>query len=295
MPSLSHLREILLFLLDPWLFMLQSLSHLPVTLFTLLLPTPNLPVLLSPRRLQAAWFGRFWATEGPGVRATGEARVIPLLEGRVRNGCILPTAPTASAKTSELSGVVLELGPATGLWASVFAHPSLRPRIKRVYGIEPNPAHHAELRARIAAAGLSQDGTYEVVPCGIEDLGHQAGVDLQKGSVDCVVSVLCLCSVPEPERLVRELFGYLKQGGRWFVYEHVRCESERMRESGLGMRVYQAFINLFWPHMIGGCELCRNTSKTLLEAGPWSDIDLAQPKGEPWYHPLPHIIGTLTK
>lgn len=33
----------------------------------------------------------------------------------------------------------------------------------------------------------------------------------------------------------------------------------------------------------------------LREAGPWTKIDLEQPKGEPWYHPLPHILGVLTK
>lgn len=56
-----------------------------------------------------------------------------------------------------------------------------------------------------------------------------------------------------------------------------------------------ALINLFWPHILGGCQLCRNTPKTLVEAGPWTKVDLAEPEGEPWYHPLPHILGTLTK
>ncbi|KAJ4396431.1 hypothetical protein N0V93_000650 [Gnomoniopsis smithogilvyi] len=294
MPTLSHLREIFLFLIDPWLFMLLSLSYLPRTIFNLIL-TFNFPVLLSPTRLQAAWFGRFWAHAGPGVRETGEVRVIPLLEGRVRDGRVLSSPPPPPSSGSNdgngVCGVVLEVGPGTGLWASVFAHPSLAQGISRIYGVEPNAAHHAELRQRIAAAKLGEK--YEVVPCGIEDLAATGRVE--KGSVDCVMSVMCLCSIPEPEKHVKELFGYLKKGGRWFVYEHVRCESEKLRECGLGMRLYQAFVNLFWPHVLGGCELCRNTPKTLVEAGPWSKIDLAQPEGEPWYHPLPHILGTLTK
>ena len=56
-----------------------------------------------------------------------------------------------------------------------------------------------------------------------------------------------------------------------------------------------AFVNFFWPHFIGGCELCRDTPKWLEEAGPWSDIDLAPPVGEPWFVTLPHTIGVLTK
>lgn len=32
-----------------------------------------------------------------------------------------------------------------------------------------------------------------------------------------------------------------------------------------------------------------------MKAGPWTDIDIEQPEGEPWYHALPHILGTLKK
>lgn len=234
-------REIFLFLLDPWLFMFQALTYLPNTMLSLLLSL-QLTVLLAPARLQAAWFARFWAHAGPGVRETSEPRVLPLLEGRVRNGRV--SSPHDNDDDDDgLRGVVLEVGPATGLWASVFARPSLAHAITKIYGVEPNAAHHAELRARIAAAGLGE--TYEVVPCGIEDLAASGRV--ARGSVDCIVSVLCLCSIPEQERLVRELYGYLKEGGRWFVYEHVRCESERLRDCGLGMRVYQGECSLLRP------------------------------------------------
>lgn len=245
MPTLSHLREIFLFLIDPWLFMLQSLSYLPRTILTLLI-TLDFPVLLSPKRFQAAWFGRFWADAGPGVRETGEARVIPLLEGRVRDGRVLSSPPVSEHKADSnnggIRGVVLEVGPGSGLWASVFAHPSLAQGITKIYGVEPNAAHHVELRQRIAAAGLGDK--YEVVPCGIEDLAASGRVE--KGSVDCVVSILCMCSIPEPEKHAKQLFGYLKDGGRWFVYEHVRCESEKMRECGLGMRMYQCESDFFF-------------------------------------------------
>jgi hypothetical protein len=47
--------------------------------------------------------------------------------------------------------------------------------------------------------------------------------------------VMCLCSIPEPRRNMAQLYGYLKPGGRWYVYEHVKC----FREQGWGMRLYQ--------------------------------------------------------
>jgi hypothetical protein len=59
--------------------------------------------------------------------------------------------------------------------------------------------------------------------------------------------------------------------------------------------IHAAFINFFWPKIIGGCELQRNTEKWLREAGPWADIDLAPMAGMPWYNLLPKIVGILTK
>ncbi|KAI3396913.1 hypothetical protein diail_11526 [Diaporthe ilicicola] len=283
---MASLTEILWFLLDPWLFMSQALLRLPPTILRLLLHG-QFKTLLSPSRLQSAWFGAFWATAGPGVRETGEARVIPLLEGFVTGGNVVE-----QPQHDSISGTVIETGPGTGMWVSLFSklHTSGR-GITKIYGVEPNADVHAALRKNVAAAGL-QD-TYQVVPHGIEDLARSGRVP--KESVDCIVSILCLCSIPDPGYNIKELYGYLKPGGRWYVYEHVRCESERLRECGLSMRVYQAFVNIFWPRVIGGCQLCRNTPKMLREAGPWTKIDLEQPDGEPWYHPLPHILGVLTK
>jgi SAM-dependent methyltransferase len=47
---------------------------------------------------------------------------------------------------------------------------------------------------------------------------------VQRGSVDTIVTVQCLCSIPGPERVIRDLYPLLKPGGRWIVYEHVRTK-----------------------------------------------------------------------
>ena len=62
------------------------------------------------------------------------------------------------------------------------------------------------------------EGIYEIVEAGVEGL-EDWGV--QKESVDTVVTVLCLCSVGEPRRMIGNLYGFLRRGGRWVFLEHV--------------------------------------------------------------------------
>jgi SAM-dependent methyltransferase len=117
-----------------------------------------------------------------------------------------------------------------------------RTEITHVYGVEPNPAHHLALWRSVEAAGLRD--VYEIVPVGIEDLNVSSETKAKKNqrkwsgniepnSVDCIVSVLCLCSIPEPERHARELYKLLRPGGRWYLYEHVKHENDWF------MRIYQ--------------------------------------------------------
>jgi len=41
--------------------------------------------------------------------------------------------------------------------------------------------------------------------------------------------------------------------------------------------------------------MCRDTERSLREAGKWTNIDLAQPPSETWFMTLPHTYGILTK
>lgn len=79
-------------------------------------------------------------------------------------------------------------------------------------------------------------GRYDVLPYGIEDLEGRSGI--QQGSVDCILTLQCLYSIPEPEKNIGLLYGYLKPGGRWYVYEHVRAEE------GISMPLYHRKLRL---------------------------------------------------
>ena len=256
---MASLPEILLTLSFPWRFMYMSLTFLPGTIQRLF-RAGDFATLLSPGRLQSAWFSDFWAVAGPEVRSEAESQVVPLLEGRVHGAKVVDDVVNAG-----VGGTVIEVGPGSGMWVSLFSDKYLprrgpkekkdavrqrgagaaeatprtgRTSVTRVYGIEPNPGVHGLLRQQVRDAGL--EGVYEVVPVGIESLFASGKV--APASVDCIVTVLCLCSIPDPAHNIKQLYECLKPGGKWFVYEHVRYDARK----SLFMRVYQG------KHRAGG-------------------------------------------
>lgn len=296
------------YLLDPWMLLASSAYYLPPTILRLA-KAGKWSTLFSWNRFQSAWFATFWRWAGPQIGSNAKQIVLPLLQGRTRHGRVLEQGEEKASPP--ISGTVIEIGSGIGVWVPVFAelikaakadngtddsettthnrkasaNASTTGVVTKIYGVEPNTSVHEDLHNRVVDAGL--EDVYEILPMGIEDL--DASGKAAKGSIDCIVCVLCLCGIPEPQKNIRALYEYLKPGGRLYVYEHVRCSGNRM------IILYQRFLNLLWPSMLGGCELRRETGLYLREAGPWSNVDLAQPVAEPWCHVVPHVLGILTK
>ena len=65
---------------------------------------------------------------------------------------------------------------------------------------------------------------YEILTCGIEDVAELKSRGITPGSIDTVLSVQVLCSVPYPDETMRRLYALLKPGGQLVVYEHVRSK-----------------------------------------------------------------------
>lgn len=61
---------------------------------------------------------------------------------------------------------------------------------------------------------------YEIIGCGAEELQTKAG--FKKESVDTIITVQCLCSIPTPQIIIKELYPLLKSGGEWLVFEHIK-------------------------------------------------------------------------
>ncbi|KAK5992309.1 Thiol S-methyltransferase TMT1B [Cladobotryum mycophilum] len=297
MPTISTLRDLSLSLTEPWFFLFYSLTHIPATIRQLI-KEKQYGTLLSLSAFHDALFGTFWATVGPMVKSTGEMRVIPLLGGRVKDGLIHD-----EVVSPPIQGTVIEIGAGSGMWADVLARFSggddnsgIRNRknassgITKIYGIEPNAISAKALQERVKEVGLGD--IYQVVPVGIESVDDPSAWNgkIEPGSVDSIVGVLCLCSIPEPEKNIKLLYRLLKPGGTWYVYEHVKAN-----RGGLLTSAYQQFVNLFWRIPFGSCRLCRDTERYLWNAGEWKEFNIAQPPDEPSYAVCPHIIGTVTK
>ncbi|CAK7234385.1 hypothetical protein SCUCBS95973_008917 [Sporothrix curviconia] len=300
------LVEVVQRIVGPWLMLADAAYYLPHTIVGLI-RTRNWSTLFSWSRFQSVWFSRFWAYMGPQVRTGVEPIVVPLLKGRVSHGRKLEDGETLETAPLPLSGSVIEVGAGSGMWVSLFkeigietpgkddSDSDVRQRkaaasdvactsggITKIYGVEPNKGNHTALRQRVHDAGM--DDIYEILPLGVEDI---ATANIPKA--DCVVTILCLCSIPSPRENIRALYGYLKPGGRMYVFEHV-CNRKHW-----SIYLYQKFINLFWPHMVGGCELQRDTGRYLREAAPWSKVDLSPLANELWFQAVPHVVGVLTK
>ncbi|KAK6435877.1 mitochondrial dynamin GTPase Msp1 [Oleoguttula sp. CCFEE 5521] len=211
------------------------------------------------------WFAHFWTFFGPRSREAASAVVTPLI-------------------SNAATGICLDIGPGSGQWLSLFAKAS-NPSITKIYGVEPNVGLHKELRANAVKAGLGN--VYEVLGVGAQDLGS---VGLERGSVDTIITVQVLCSVPKPEEIIKSLYPYLKPGGKWLVFEHVKTH---YREDFVAW--WQRTVNTVWPQFFNGCDICRPTDEWLLQAGEWEEVNLKFGNDEGKYDTVPHAIGTLTK
>jgi len=77
---------------------------------------------------------------------------------------------------------------------------------------------------------------------------------------DAAVCSLVLCSVDEPDHVVRHVLSLLKPGGELRYLEHVASTGARERLQKLADAT-------LWPRMAGNCHTHRHTEQTIVDAG----------------------------
>lgn len=143
-----------------------------------------------------------------------------------------------------LSGRVLEVGAGTGTNFAFYPE-----TVREVVAVEPEKRLAPIARAAADHASVPVhvvESTIEALPDGEQ--------------FDAVVCSLVLCSVDDPEAVLRRLNSLLKPGGELRYFEHVASAGWR----GSLQRVADATL---WPTIAGNCHTHRDTERAITGAG----------------------------
>lgn len=144
-----------------------------------------------------------------------------------------------------LSGRVLEVGAGTGTNFEFYPD-----TVREVVALEPETRLAPKAREAAAAVPIPVtvvESTIETMPPATEPF-------------DAVVCSLVLCSVDDPDSVLRQLNSVLRPGGELRYFEHVASPGWR---GGL-QRVADA---TFWPRIAGNCHTHRHTEQAITAAG----------------------------
>lgn len=148
-------------------------------------------------------------------------------------------------------GRILEIGAGTG------ANFSYLPPGSTIVALEPNAAMHQRLQRQATSQGI----TIELLNAPAE------AIPLADNSVDTVVCTLVLCTVDDPDIVLREVKRVLRPGGTMRFVEHVAAHPTSPR------RWLQRVLTRPWAWVFEGCQLCRHTADTIDAAG-FSSVEI---------------------
>jgi SAM-dependent methyltransferase len=146
-----------------------------------------------------------------------------------------------------LTGRVLEVGAGTG--TNFEFYPT---SVSEVVAVEPE--QRLAVLAREAAEKAPIPVTVSV------DTAERYAVSVTGEPFDAVVCSLVLCSVDDPDTVLRQLFSTLREGGELRYLEHVASAGPR---AGI-QRLADATV---WPRLLGNCHTHRHTERSIADAG----------------------------
>ncbi|KAL2869014.1 class I SAM-dependent methyltransferase [Aspergillus lucknowensis] len=187
------------------------------------------------------------------------------------------------------AGIVLEVGGGRGHSLKYYD----RTKIQRIWVVEPDETSVLALKREIHR--LDMDSICGVLKCRIEDADviHNG---IATESIDTVVCIQTLCTVPNPRLAISFLYSLLKPGsGQLIFLEHVASTHVLTRA------VQDIYTRGIWRFVMGGCELNRDTAKWCVDGGGtsrryevWSGVEIDAIPGD-WTNIFPHVKGILVK
>ena len=148
-----------------------------------------------------------------------------------------------------LCGDVLELGAGTGANFSFYSD-----QISMLLALEPEAALLQMAARQRSALDAKRAGRLYL----IQGDGHD--LPLASSSVDAVLCCLVLCSIPDPQRALSEIYRVLKPGANLVVFEHVKSQDSITQ-------AIQKILNPLWKPLACGCQLQRDSFQLIQQAG----------------------------
>jgi ubiquinone/menaquinone biosynthesis C-methylase UbiE len=174
-----------------------------------------------------------------------------------------------------LRGRVIEVGAGNG--RNFARYPD---GVSEVLAVEPEPRLRASAESRRAGAR---------VPVRVVE-GIADRLPAEDGSFDAGVASLVLCTVPDPDAALAELWRVIRPGGELRFYEHV------VSRRPAAARMQRALDATVYPPLSGGCHLARDTVAAIERAGFEIRSCRRFPFGPAAHGPqVAHILGTATR
>jgi len=151
---------------------------------------------------------------------------------------------------SGLSGKILEVGIGTGV---NFEHYGTEVQL---IGIEPSPYMIEQARTKKDISIAAGKITLHHLGCGDQEMERM----IEPCTLDFVVCTLVLCTIPDPEKAIRNFMRWLKPGGKLIILEHIRSQNRLVSKM-------QDMLNPAWQKVGEGCQINRATDKLIPAMG----------------------------